>query len=262
MKVLKDKWKILLSFLAAHISLMLLVGLIRRLILQPLAPHLPEILLNILSKMLIPAGLVTPLVYLIFMRPFEPQRIPPKQKPSFSCLLKCFILQCGAGLSALAVNLLTLLISGDFCKAADKSAAQGLDPFILFLLLLFNPIFEEWLSRKLVLERLLVLGEKTAVFYSSFLFAFMHLFSQGPSAMLYTFLVSLLWARLTLQSGKLIYAIILHALMNFYSYVIPQLLGDNDRGNMIYLLLSALLMPLLAVIILIRERRKRRLKIY
>ena len=83
-------------------------------------------------------------------------------------------------------------------------------------LMLVLPIIEELVFRKFLCSRLLPLGEGFAVFFSSIIFALMGDFNQFPHA----FIVGIFFSFIYVKTGKIIYPIILHCAINFYSNVL------------------------------------------
>ena len=66
----------------------------------------------------------------------------------------------------------------------------------IFILLLFAPVFEELFYRRIILTSLKM--EKTqAIFLSAFLFASVHLISQGLKQVGYTMILGVIWGVLS-----------------------------------------------------------------
>ena len=128
--------------------------------------------------------------------------------------------------------------------------------FFLVLLLLFNPIFEELLFRKLTLDRLLVLGKKPAILISAVLFALPHVISVGVPQMFYTFVLGIVWGYVTVKTGKLWPAMVLHSLSNIYGSYIPLLAKTTVPTTVLFMLVYLIVMPLLAILLLVRWKRR------
>lgn len=84
-----------------------------------------------------------------------------------------------------------------------------LTPIVLAIL---APIVEEFLYRKFLIDRIHVYGGKVAVVTSAAMFA---LFHGNFSQVFYTFLMGLVWGYVYYKTGKVIYTIIMHMLVNF-----------------------------------------------
>ena len=134
-------------------------------------------------------------------------------------ILQCVLLQFTA---TLVMAVTTLVLS--FGKGIAEPTTVFLSPFMLFLLLIINPIVEEVIFRKLLAQRLLKHGEFFFIFSSSFCFALVHGVSQGVPHIFYTFIIGLVLAYLYVKTGSLKLPILLHSLSNLFGAVILQLI--------------------------------------
>ena len=255
----KRPLKMILLLSAAHAFFILTTQLSKHYLMPKIEPYLPEILFRILSRMLIPYALIMPISYLLFLRALEPVRLKRKKSLRGSSFFKLFILQSALSSLFFLLLMIGMAISDAFPAGQRMPETGGTEGFSFFLRLVFNPLAEEWIGRKLILERLRPLGERGAVLWSSFFFAVLHVFSQNLFAALLAFFTSLIWAWVTLKTGRLIYAVLLHALSNAFSFFLPQILTRTKAGSMVFLLLQILLIPA-ALIIFIRNKEKIRLQ--
>lgn len=107
---------------------------------------------------------------------------------------------------------------------ATLEVIQNVPWYVAFLFaVILAPIFEELVFRKLIIERVSVYGEKLALLFSAVLFAFFHMSVQQ---FFYAFLAGLVFGYLYIRTRKLIYPVILHALVNFFGSVVPLLLME------------------------------------
>ncbi len=85
------------------------------------------------------------------------------------------------------------------------------------------PIIEELIFRKLICDRLIPLGEGYAIVISALIFGLVHgNFYQFP----YAFLVGLLFGGIYVRTGKIIYTMVIHAVINIGGAVlVPWLYG-------------------------------------
>ncbi|MCR5059928.1 MAG: CPBP family intramembrane metalloprotease [Saccharofermentans sp.] len=113
---------------------------------------------------------------------------------------------------------------------------------------------EELLFRKFILERLECLGFKGSVICSAVLFALPHLISQGPAQVIYTFALGLVWAYVTLKTGKLWLAVILHSLSNVYGAFLPMSFTRiNPAMPVLFVAFTMLIIVPAAIILIVRE---------
>lgn len=241
-------------FLIAYILVIVLFRAYRELVMPKLEPLTAPSVLTVVSRMLVPYAVIWPLLYVALLRRFEPRKVTAGKKPGAGLLVKLFVFQAACAALPIISHMVLHLISGEHVQASTANPAPDLSAMTLFILLVFNPVAEEIVVRRVTLDRLRILGDKPAILYSSFLFALMHVFSQGPAVAVMTFLVSLIWAFITIKSGRLVYAIILHALGNLYAFVLPQIAARTERGGMIYVLVATVIVPVVALILYLRDR--------
>ena len=86
------------------------------------------------------------------------------------------------------------------------------------------PFFEEFVFRKMILDRTRAYGEKLAILFSAFMFAFFH---TNLEQFFYAFLVGLVLAYLYLRTGKLTACWLLHGAYNFIGGFLPTLLSQR-----------------------------------
>lgn len=121
-----------------------------------------------------------------------------------------------------------------------------------FVMVLLAPALEEWIFRKLLVDRTIRYGEGTAIFLSGLMFG---LFHGNLNQFVYTFLVGAFWAFIYVKTGRLRYTIYLHMALNFMGSVgslffldaISTLEGGSSAMNGFHFLLG-MLIPLAIVI--------------
>ncbi len=86
------------------------------------------------------------------------------------------------------------------------------------------PIFEEFLFRKLLLDRISAYGDGIAAFLSAFLFGVVHC---NLYQFFYAFLLGLLFAYVYLHTERLRYGILLHAAFNFFFGFLPEWISSH-----------------------------------
>ena len=139
------------------------------------------------------------------------------------------------------------------------------------------PFFEEFVFRKMILDRTRAYGEKLAIFFSALLFAFFH---TNPEQFFYAFLIGLVLGYLYLRTGKLTACWLLHAVYNFFGGLLPgvlmhqfdydalmaaetaeqqmQIITENPIGYMLMVVYSMLVMDaVIAGFILLSTYKKR-----
>ena len=178
-------------------------------------------------------GVGFPLFWLV-IRPAPAAPAPAARRPlSPAGLGRAFLISMAALYLA---NLATLLLLGLVGRLRGAPVVNPVDsiqgyplPFTLLLTCAVAPALEEAAFRGLLLRRLLPYGEKFAVFASALCFG---LFHGNLNQLLYTFVLGLIFAYVTLKTGCLGQAVILHALVNLMGAGLPPLAEAlGERGD-------------------------------
>ena len=173
-------------------------------------------------------------------------------------MIKAFLVQTGLSMPVIMILNIILNILG--IPPHGMSSEEIFGKYFLFyivLLLGFAPVVEEFLFRKLFLDRLLVVGETGAIIISAVLFGLPHAFSQGIPQMFGTFLIGLVWAYVRVKTGKLWPGIILHIMFNLYGCYFATFMAMRPVTTVLYLFLGIILLPVTAIIILIKHMSAR-----
>lgn len=101
------------------------------------------------------------------------------------------------------------------------------------LVVLMAPLVEEYLCRKLIIDRLIQYGEWVAIFTSAVLFG---LFHRNLFQFFYAYLIGLVFGYIYVKTGKLRYTIVLHMIINFLGGVVSllmlRLVGEDTIENL------------------------------
>lgn len=124
--------------------------------------------------------------------------------------------------------------------------------WLVLVLVVLAPLYEELIFRKLLLDRLLKYGELPAVLTSGMLFGLYH---GNVEQFFYAVFIGWLLAYIYVKTGRICYCVILHMLVNFFGSIVPlQVLRlGNELWAGIYGLL-VLLFLILGLIYGIRTR--------
>lgn len=172
-----------------------------------------------------------------------------KKKVSIKTVILCFLLQFTA------IFVLTVLVNVSGANGT-ASAINATSLYMLFMLLIFNPIIEEIVFRKLFADKLLKYGEKFYILVSSFCFAFVHGVSLGIPQIVYTFILGMLWSFLMVKTGDIRLVIIMHALSNLFGSVIAQtLMGVSMIVAGLYSMLLILLGIIGLILFLVNKKK-------
>lgn len=145
------------------------------------------------------------------------------------------------------------IIKGSPVDDAIADLVSELNPLTaFFVMVLLAPALEEWIFRKLLVDRTIRYGEGTAIFLSGLMFG---LFHGNLNQFVYTFLIGAFWAFIYVKTGRLRYTIYLHMALNFMGSIgslfflgaISTLEGGSSVMNGFHFLLG-MLIPLAIVI--------------
>lgn len=116
-----------------------------------------------------------------------------------------------------------------------------LESSIMWRLLIFvvaAPLAEEFLFRKVLIEKVIKYGEGTAILLSALFFALLH---GNLYQFFYAFGLGAVFAYVYIKTGKLRYPVILHMIINFLgSIVAPAMINLADSGELQYLALAGM----------------------
>ena len=173
-----------------------------------------EKVLGLVSLYVVGLGLFVLIIKEIQSSRSERGKLPGKR------LVLCFLLQ----FSAIMIMSILVNILGAIGVEIATAEINTVSPYMLFMLLVFNPIAEEFVFRKLFADKLLKYGERFYVFASAFCFAIVHGVSLGIPQVIYTFILGLIWGYVMAKTGDFKLVVLLHSLSNLFGGVLLQLL--------------------------------------
>lgn len=181
-----------------------------------------------------------------------PTQKSEKKKISLQTVFLCFLLQFTALLATMLVMMISTAL-GVNSASTDINATSG---NMLFRLLLFNPVMEEFVFRKLFADKLLQYGERFYILASAFCFAIVHGVALGIPQVVYTFILGMIWSYLVVKTGDIKLAVIMHALSNLFGSVITQaLLGVSEVATGMYSMMLMILGIVGLVLFLINKKK-------
>ena len=150
----------------------------------------------------------------------------PGKKPGFVAMLRFLVFGIAA---TFAINLLfTLFMMVSFGTDGNlvSQFVTSFEPWEVFLLtVIVAPIMEEIVFRRFLYKKLAMYGKKTYMLVSALAFAVFHL-NIGQA--MYAFILGLIFAWIMYTTGKVIYPIILHMLVNCLGGFIPSLILEGQ----------------------------------
>ena len=198
------------------------------------------------------------------------RRIPKsdwqKETLSFKSMFQIFVMMYAVGT---VFNLVGTYIS----QAAPAGGTDQLDminamvtsgiPTGIMMTVVIAPILEELIFRKLILDRIRNYGEKTAIVFSALCFG---LFHGNLTQFLYAFMIGLFLGYVYCKTGKVLYTMIMHALVNLISSSVMMfmpMVSFGAIGTVIVLSLGVVVAALLIMgfVQLIIHLRKKDLRL-
>lgn len=173
-------------------------------------------------------------------------------KVSGKSIILCFLLQCTA-------LIIMSLITNLFANISGKEITTELNtltPYMIFMLLIFNPIIEEFVFRKLFADKLLQYGELFYMLVSSFCFSIVHGVSLGIPQIIYTFILGMIWSYLVVKTGNIKLSVILHSLSNLFGSIIIQTLQGISLEIAGMYAMFMMLLAVIGLILFIKNKKK------
>lgn len=180
-----------------------------------------SLLVTMLSMYLIAAPITMKLIGTI-----RTDHIPVKRKMTAGQWIIAFFM-CYAGMYLCNIfGILFTTVVGMIKQSPVPNVMQevvfGIHPAVSFLLMvLFAPVVEEILFRKLLVDRTVKYGEGVAVLVSGLMFG---LFHGNLNQFVYAFFIGSFFAFLYVKTGEIRYTILMHMLINFLGSEVSVLL--------------------------------------
>lgn len=137
-------------------------------------------------------------------------------------------------------NLFTRILLGVLSGITGQEFGNPIESFLtgnnlavtVLIVVIMAPIAEEYLCRKLIIDRTVKYGEWVAIFSSAMIFG---LFHRNLFQFFYAFLLGLVFGYIYVKTGKVIYTMVLHMIVNFFGGVVSlfmlNLVGDSVLNN-------------------------------
>ncbi len=170
----------------------------------------------------IPQYLVAFPITLLFLKSVRATKRKEKTKMSikelFTMLCIAEFLMIVGSLIGTSINMTIETITGASMDNAVSDMIENTPIWILTIfVVILAPIFEEFVFRKLLMDRLLVLGDKIAILLSALAFGAFH---GNLDQFFYATLVGLVFGYVYAKTRDIKYSIILHAIINFLGSVL------------------------------------------
>ena len=216
-------------FYIADVAAIYVVQLLLGLVVQKLRPEWLEnaditLLLSAISMYLV----AFPLLMLLMKKKIPAETVPRRRLSPGKYMLAAIICMGMAYASNFAGNIITTIIgfaTGNPVENQIATVLMSVSPWaVFFYTVLCAPIMEEFVFRKLIVDRAVRYGEGIAVLTSGLMFG---LFHGNLNQFIYAFVIGVMLAYLYVKTGNLKITISLHMLFNFISGFLTLLLAQK-----------------------------------
>ncbi len=172
-------------------------------------------------------------------------------------LICCFMMMLGSFLGIGANYGIGKLLGRTPENILNLAMEQSSRLYNIVVAVILAPLFEEWVFRKMLIDRVNRLGDRAAMFLSALLFGLVH---GNLYQFFYTFLVGLVFAYVYLRTGRIRYSLVMHMLINLLFGV-----GTTEIAALNNTILIGvwggieLILAIAGLVMLIREWKNRKL---
>lgn len=193
-------------------------------------------------------------IFLYLMNKFDSKKIKKE-----SVNLKTFIKYISITITLMLIGnvigiLLTMIVSGIIQSEISNPVENLINSTNIWLNLalisIIGPIFEEFIFRKVLIDKTIKYGAKVSIIISALLFG---LFHGNVNQFFYAFLMGGFFAYVYIKTGKIIYTIILHLIINLMGSVISLIFTQsiNNLNSVPVNLLDVAFVSIYGIIMLI-----------
>lgn len=124
-------------------------------------------------------------------------------------------------------------LSGGNAQNAVAEMAMDTNPLKILAMVILAPLLEEFICRKVVIDRTRQYGEKLSVVLSALIFGLLH---QNLFQFFYAFGLGLIFGFIYIRTGRLRYTVLLHIIINFMGGVVaPWIISQVDMNALMSL---------------------------
>lgn len=168
-----------------------------------------------------------PVAWMIFQTVPHPDPIRKTEKWEVGSWIGLYLICTGV---AVIGNMISTLLAFFIGPAAGANVVETVilqsNPLLNFILtVIAAPVVEELLTRKLLIDKILLYGEKTAILVSALLFGLMH---GNFYQFFYAFGIGLILAYAYVRTGKISGTIAIHMAINFMGSEVILLIGNLE----------------------------------
>lgn len=133
-------------------------------------------------------------------------------------LMTVALMLIGNIIGIIVTTILTNVTGVDFAVSITESIFEYKLIWVFLITVIIAPIVEEFLFRKVLIDRLIVFGDGVAIVVSSLMFGLTH---GNLTQLFYATFIGLMFGFVYVRTGKLKYSVGLHMLFNFLGGFVP-----------------------------------------
>ena len=141
----------------------------------------------------------------------EKTRLSPREAILFFAISYAFV-YAGQLISSYLSKVLNLVKGNEVHDPLQQYMGNFSPLMVIVVMVILAPIFEELLFRKLIIDRLLPYGKRLAMVVSGLVFGMIH---GNFQQFFYAFFVGIVFGYVYIKTGRLIYTILMHMIINF-----------------------------------------------
>jgi membrane protease YdiL (CAAX protease family) len=172
-------------------------------------------------------------------------------------MMICFTIMYAGNLAGNIINLIIqALAQSDMTNLIQELIAGSSIWANLVFVVLLAPVMEELFFRRLLIKKLLAYGEKPAVILSGLAFGLIH---GNLTQFFYAFGLGLAFGYIFVKTGKVIYTIILHMIINFIGSVISVLALQTTIASMLVtgpIMLAVFGMAIAGIVLFFKNKKR------
>jgi len=196
----------------------------------------------------------------LIMRKTPAQTIAPKKLKTgqfMIVLMICFAIMYAGNFIGTLFNLIIQLLAQSKMTNLIQQVIAGSSIWSnLIFVALLAPVAEELFFRRLLIPKLLPFGEKPAVILSALAFGLIH---GNLIQFFYAFGLGLAFGYIFVKTGKVIYTVILHMIINFIGSVISVLALQQNMISMIVsgpIMLAVVGMAIARIVLFFKNKKR------
>ncbi len=189
------------------------------------------------------------------MIPVSPKKLKTGQ--FMIVIMICFAIMYAGNLIGALINLIIqLLAQSSMTNLIQQLITESSIWANMVFIVLLAPVAEELFFRRLLIPKLLPFGEKPAVILSALAFGLIH---GNLIQFFYAFGLGLAFGYIFVKTGKIIYTIILHMIINFIGSVISVLALQQNIISMIVsgpIMLAVVGMAIAGIVLFFKNKKR------